>query len=397
MQVLFISYDGMTDTLGQSQVLPYLVGLSKLGYQITILSAEKKENFEKRKETIKAITFKANIDWQYIFYTKKPPILSTLYDVIRLKSKAKDICKQKNIKILHCRSYISALIGLVLQKKLGVKFVFDMRGFWADERVDGKIWNLKNPLFKTVYNFFKTKEKQFIQKADYIISLTHNAEQEINSWNITRTNKIEVIPCCVDIDVFDYQHFKHIPKNEKFTISYLGSLGTWYMLPEMIALFKHIKKKYTEAIFLLITPDNPNLVYEEVEKNDLNKKDFIVQFAERKQVPELLAQSHINLFFVKPAYSKKASSPTKMGEVLASGLPIIANTNVGDNQYLFEKYNCGILIDTFSEQEYDNITHQIECLLTISKENLKNIAEEYFSLDKGIEKYAAVYRALIEK
>ncbi|TAG85785.1 MAG: glycosyltransferase, partial [Bacteroidetes bacterium] len=62
MQILFISYDGMTDTLGQSQVLPYLVGLSKLGYLITILSAEKKKNFEKRKDIIQKITTEANID-----------------------------------------------------------------------------------------------------------------------------------------------------------------------------------------------------------------------------------------------------------------------------------------------------------------------------------------------
>ncbi|TAH29923.1 MAG: glycosyltransferase [Cytophagales bacterium] len=397
MQVLFISYDGMTDTLGQSQVLPYLVGLSQLGYQITIVSAEKKENFEKRKDIIEQITQNASIDWQYIFYTKKPPIFSTLYDVYRLKKKVKIICKEKNIKILHCRSYISALIGLALQKKMQVKFLFDMRGFWADERVDGGLWNLKNPLFRKVYHFFKEKEKQFIQKADYIISLTHEAKKEIESWHLKEKHNIEVIPCCVDINVFDYQKTSHIPKNKDFTISYLGSLGTWYMLPEMIDLFKVIKEKYVNAHFLLITPDSPTLVEEEISKKNLDKKDFTIQSAERKEVPQLLAKSHLNLFFVKPAYSKKASSPTKMGEVLAAGLPIIANTNVGDNQYLFEKYNCGVLLDEFSTKEYNNITNQIEKILTIPKENLKNIAEEYFSLEKGIRKYANVYRFLIEK
>jgi len=34
--VLYLSYDGMTDPLGGSQVLPYLVGLSKLGHRITL-------------------------------------------------------------------------------------------------------------------------------------------------------------------------------------------------------------------------------------------------------------------------------------------------------------------------------------------------------------------------
>ena len=30
-RVLYISYDGMTDALGQSQVLPYLCGLAQRG------------------------------------------------------------------------------------------------------------------------------------------------------------------------------------------------------------------------------------------------------------------------------------------------------------------------------------------------------------------------------
>ena len=56
--------------------------------------------------------------------------------------------REHSFKLVHCRSYISALVGLKLQKKFGLKFIFDIRGFWADERVDGGIWNLNNPIFK---------------------------------------------------------------------------------------------------------------------------------------------------------------------------------------------------------------------------------------------------------
>ena len=41
-RVLYISYDGLTDPLGQSQILPYLQHLAKESYQFTILSFEKK-------------------------------------------------------------------------------------------------------------------------------------------------------------------------------------------------------------------------------------------------------------------------------------------------------------------------------------------------------------------
>ena len=55
--VLYVSYDGMTDNLGQSQVIPYLKGLRKKGYAVHILSCEKEIAFEKRKKFISKLLY----------------------------------------------------------------------------------------------------------------------------------------------------------------------------------------------------------------------------------------------------------------------------------------------------------------------------------------------------
>lgn len=388
-QVLYISYDGMTDPLGQSQVLPYLIGLSKLGYQFTLISAEKSENFEKRKAIISQITAENNIDWQPISYTKKPPVFSTLYDVQRLKSKARTLHKQKNFAFVHCRSYIAALVGEHLKKKFGLPFIFDMRGFWANERVDGGLWNLKNPLFKTVYTYFKRKEKDFLQKANAIISLTHNAKNEIESWHLPAPVPIQVIPCCADL-----AHFKSSeshPKQNRFVLSYLGSLGTWYMLREMLDFFVELRKVYADAHFLFITPDSPDLIYKESDALEIPRSCFTIQRGERSEVPTLLKQSTVSIFFVKPAYSKKASSPTKMGEILAMGIPLIANTGIGDTDWLFEQYTCGALVKSFSQASYQETINALPALLNISPTLLRETAVAYFGLEEGVKRYAEVY------
>ena len=47
MNVLYLSYDGMTDPLGQAQVIPYLQELSsKHGHTYTLISFEKKERYD---------------------------------------------------------------------------------------------------------------------------------------------------------------------------------------------------------------------------------------------------------------------------------------------------------------------------------------------------------------
>ena len=208
-RILYISYDGMTDPLGQSQVLPYLIGLQKRGYHFTLISFEKSDNYLKGKKLIQEVTSDNNISWYPLAYTKTPPILSTIKDLNTLKSLIKRLHQKNRFDIVHCRSYITALAGLWMKKKWGVKFLFDMRGFWADERTDGGIWNLRNPLFKLVYGYFKTKEKQFLSKADYVISLTENAKSQIKSWEGNKKfAPVQVIPCCVDLHLFDPSKIK---------------------------------------------------------------------------------------------------------------------------------------------------------------------------------------------
>ena len=87
--VLFISYDGMTDQLGQSQILPYLFGISASGkYDITLLSFEKKNRLEQHGDHIRKICTANNIDWQPQIFHTQPPILAKYYDLYNMKRKA---------------------------------------------------------------------------------------------------------------------------------------------------------------------------------------------------------------------------------------------------------------------------------------------------------------------
>src|SRR5689334_15322048 len=144
--VLFISYDGMTDPLGQSQVIPYLRGLAALNHRITIVSAEKSDRFKKYFPGIKHQLNVSNIEWAPVLFSKRFPGLSAWGNYYRLKKVAREICRNSQINIVHCRSLIPAMIGMSLKKKFRIKMIFDMRGFWADERVEGSLWNLSNPI-----------------------------------------------------------------------------------------------------------------------------------------------------------------------------------------------------------------------------------------------------------
>ncbi len=203
-KILFISYDGMTDPLGQSQVIPYLQGLSKKGFQFYLLSCEKPEVFERNKEAVKRMLSGYSIEWHPIPYTKKPAVLSTLKDILHLRKKATQIHQQYKIDMVHTRPGIPALVGLMMKKKFGVKFLHDIREFYADSRVEGGIWNIKNPLFRIIYNYFKGKEKEEVQLCDGIVCLTHAAEKiTLALPEYKKGTPLKVIPCSADLNLFN--------------------------------------------------------------------------------------------------------------------------------------------------------------------------------------------------
>lgn len=400
MKVLYISYDGMTDPLGRSQVIPYLQGLSKEGHEFYLLSFEKKIN-EAGSREVNNLLAASGIQWFPMHYSSRPAVISTLYDLWRMKCRARKLVKQYNITMVHCRSYIAALAGLMLKKKTGIKFVFDMRGFWADERVDGKIWNLDKPVYRWIYKYFKNKEKEFLHNADYIISLTQNGKDEIEKWNIT-SSPIQVIPCCADLEMFSNNSIIESEKHKfnaelgipagTFVLSYLGSVGTWYMLPEMLDFFKVILSKRSNAIFLFITPDRPAIIMDIAAKKGIMTESLRVIRAKRNDVPALLSLSDASIFFIKPVFSKKASSPTKMGEIMGLGIPVICNSGVGDVDIIAGSES--VIIPSFDTSEYEKAADLILDKSAINPYEVRSKAEKFFSLSNGIKKYGYVYNNL---
>ena len=399
-KVVFLSYDGITDPLGQSQILPYLFGVSSNNnYKITIVSFEKSKNYLQNKDFILNKLEKNNIEWIPLKYTKRPPIFSTIWDIYKLRKSVNKL-KNKGLDLIHCRSYITTLVALGVKKTHNIPFIFDMRGFYADERVDGRIWNLNNIIYKKIYNYFKLKEKEFLQSSGYTISLTETGKKEIVSWNLPNQSKIKVIPCCTDENLFQKKNIQNV-RNElgfnrdDFVISYVGSIGTWYMLDEMLDFFKCLQVKKPNAKFFFITKDNPQLIIEKVKSKKIDISAIKIKPSSREMMPSYIGASNFSIFFILPVFSKKASSPTKMGEIMNLGIPIVCNSGVGDVDEIMGKSMPELLVKDFSNNEYDRV---IDLITNNYKPNQKSIVEtshSYYSLEKGIDKYKEVYKEIL--
>lgn len=389
----------MTDPLGQSQVIPYVKGLQANGHQMYLMSYEKPERYQQYKHTVEGLLIDTGVIWIPFTYHKRFSILATLYDLIIGFFYLSFFIPRKKIKLIHCRSYISSVLGLLFKVLYGRKFIFDMRGFWADERIEGGIFK-KNWL----YYFFKWLEKKFLQKADATISLTQAAIREMATWPYVTPDilkKIHHITTCCDIESYNktYElnmHRSFDPNN--ITFVYVGSIGPWHSFDEIKSFLTFTYSYLPQAKFKMIVQWGRELLEDFLKKSQWDSQRFEILTLTHKEIPQALVGIDIGFFFIPPVYAKISSSPTKMGEMLAAGIPSITGHSIGDVDQLINTNKIGAILTTFDNTHYqvaiDNVLQQLNSNASNTKQQCLWVANDYFSLAKGIEHYNNIYQAI---
>ena len=225
----------------------------------------------------------------------------------------------------------------------GVKYLFDMRGFWADERVDGNLW----PRTGRMYSVAKGFERRFLLAADHVVSLTNAAVTEMQRFPYLqgRMPPITIIPTCADL-----ARFKPLPGNPRgagFMLGYVGSAGTWYLFDEVVACFKELLRLRPEARFLIVNRGEHAFIRERLVTAGVPAESVELTSAVHDEVPRYMARMDAGIFFIKPAFSKQASAPTKLAEFLGCGIPCLGNAGVGDMVEVLEGEKVGVAITSF--------------------------------------------------
>lgn len=394
MKILYISYDGITDPIGQSQIVPYIRGLSRKNACFTVLTFEKKIDHDAATETLGN-----EIRWRKLRYHKNPPIISTLYDTINGTIKGISILAKEKIRIIHARGYVSAGIALILKQIFGAKFIFDMRGMWAEEKVDAGIWK-KDGLWYKITKYF---EKMFFLNAEEIIVLTHNFKKTVSKPPYVKHTNVDVIPTCTDTNQFlpnvPISTNRGLGLNAKFTLIYLGSLGTFYGLEEMIGFFSVISKHYTDnPLFLILTNNPSSSIHELMRLKKIPKENYMIKHMPYRELKEILPTANVSLMFYKRILSGAGCCPTKFGESLACGLPVIINSGIGDTEEIIRKEKVGVVVNEFSDTAYNKAAVHMSELLSEGdalRQRCRAAADKYFSLADGTEKYWQVYQKLL--
>ena len=402
-RVLFISYNGMLDPLGQSQVIPYLRELARAGVRFTLLSFERSAAFgtegRDRCADLKRQLAAAGIEWHWLRYHQKPSLPATMYDVANGVRLAKKLVRRNRIELLHARSHIPATIALALKRRFGTAMIFDVRGLMADEYVDAGHWR-KGSLS---YRITKSMERRALSAADGIVTLTEKIWPIINQWDGLMNRRVahEVVPCCADLEQFSFsqddraRRRQELGVDDRFVLVYSGSIDGWYLTENMADFFVALRKRNPRTYFLWLTPARHERVRALMRAIGVSEADYGLIGAAPSDVPSYLSASDAGLAFIKPCFSKLASSPTKYAEYLGCGLPLVINAGIGDSDALITREGVGALVRDFKKHEYDKALISIESLVRDADETRRHsreVAERLFDIRAvGVNRYVRLY------
>ncbi|MGC9418253.1 MAG: glycosyltransferase [Rhodovulum sp.] len=390
--ILYLTRNGLLEPLGQSQVMSYLRGLPR-DHRISLVSFEKPEDWadEAAMARARADCAAHGIEWRPQRFRRRPPLIAPAWGQVVMGAVALRLVLSRKVGLVHARSYLPAGIAWVLWRLTGTPFIFDMRALWPEELITAG--RLRRG--SVIHRMLARLERLCLRDAAGVVSLTEAAVRYLEEVYPKELSgkRIRVIPTCADLDRFT-------PPSEHPETAVYGCVGTvlsgWFRIDWLAAFFRAVARKDAEARFEIVTRDDADTVRARL--NERGKLEALSIFASPPQLVHEAVEKHsVSVMFFTDGRSKLGSAPTRLGEVLGCGIPVVANEGVGDVAEIIRRYRVGVIARDGSDAAMDEAVAELDQLRKDPDlaTRCRQAAEDVFSLERGTDAYRSLYRDIL--
>jgi glycosyltransferase involved in cell wall biosynthesis len=396
---VYVCYASLQDPLLWTQVVAYLEGLARRGHRVHLLSFEPPLD-RIQKASLSEELGRRGIAWHALRYHRRPSLLATAADVIVGSVVAALIVRRHRLEVVHARNAVAGAMALVTCHLARTRLIFDLRGLMADEYADAGRW----PRDGLAYRLTKWAQAKALSRAAAITVRTHRVKRHLE-LQATAERPVEVIPACANLKAIERHSGERetarqeIGSEARPVMVYVGKFTGWYMEQEMADFFAKARHVFPRLFFLIVTQADPEPMRFQLGRVGAEKSDYCVLSAEPQELGRYLAAADFAISFVRPCFSKISSSPTKVGEYLGAGLPVLSSAGIGDLDETLQSPQVGVLVGEFSDRAYELAAHDIHRLLCDPgiRARCRQVARQEFSLAEiGIPRYEQLYRAVAE-
>ena len=135
-----------------------------------------------------------------------------------------EVAEEENAEFIHAHvPYRVGIPALRAARKLGIPFIYEMRGMWEESAVASGRWKSGG----LAYRRFRRMETKVLRAADSVICISETLRREAISRGVME-EKISVVPNAVDAEVVrnesDLLHEMKNKLDQKLVVGYIGSL-----------------------------------------------------------------------------------------------------------------------------------------------------------------------------
>lgn len=389
MKLLYLSYTGLAEPLGVSQVLGYLTRLAKT-HQITLVTVEKSADLADcaliaaRRQACDA----AGIRWIPLRYHHRPRLLATAWDLLILTGTALKEAIGSKADIIHARAYIPCFVAVLVGAFTRTPFIFDTRAFWPEELIAAGRLKRGSLLHRAIVGM----ERLCMRRAAGIVLLTRAAADHLRAREpeLTTGKDIVSIPTCADLARFHPPLTTRSPGPLR-----IGSVGTvlsgWFRIDLLFACFREIRRIAPDTVFSILSRDDPDRIRALAAEHGFDAADMEISALTPAAVAPRVRTFDALAMFFRSGPSKLASCPTRMAEALGSGVPVICNGGIGDVRTVVSDHRVGMLVD--AEEDMEAAVAGLGRMLADPDlpGRCRRTAEDLFSTDVGARDYDALY------
>ncbi len=198
--------------------------------------------------------------------------------------------------------------------------------------------------------------------------------------------KTAVITTCVDTTRFAPSGR---PATDPVIVMLAGTLNRYYDVPLMLRMVQRWQQRRRVHLDVV----TPGATPWDEELAGVGATRSAVTFDE---MPARVAAAHVGLSVCRAdaGVSLTAAMPTKIGEFLASGRPVVVNAALGDAGRLVHEHGVGVTLDP--ADDLDEVLDRLDALLEDPEtpSRCRRLAETHFDLDRAVDRLIEVYARL---
>ena len=367
--VTYVSMDPLTSTVGSSQVLAYVERMARRGVDVDLVTFEHDVDADLGRRLSGL-----GIRWMPQRFGLRGPV-GGLGRVLRAAWIIRGAA------VVHARSDMAAAAAMLS----GVdRWVWDVRSLWVDQKVASGV--MRSGSFSE--RVMSWVERRAAFRSTAVITLTESAVAELDRrYGGVVSPKARVITTCVDLDRFGTSPMPPMPVR----VLLAGTLNRYYDVRVMLNLVSELRNR-RPVEFIVASPGITD--WEE----ELAGVEVVRISATPGEMPDLVSTCHLGLSVCRDdsGVSQLAAMPTKIGEFLASGRPVVVNPGLIDAVDLLERHECGVVYGSTSPTEIGEAVDQLESMLVDPglAERCRSLAESHFDLDRGLDGLVVTYESV---